>query len=130
MDAEDKDWNDRHRPSWMTDDQWNCAQLARDLCRGWHHVLSDFKPISRTGISFLINSGEATFDNDALTRLVILAHDRCIRASISNGGPHRVKVCLFQRKAREGEYHERHPTIEAAIESLRKIHPQTEGPSQ
>jgi hypothetical protein len=64
--------------------------------------------------------GLATFDFDTLTRLVIAAHDECVRVEISASGPRMVKIYLWPRKGREGGIAERHPTIEQAIESLRK----------
>lgn len=58
----------------------------------------------------------STFDYDLLTRLVLSAHKYCVRAEIRNSGPGRVKIVLTNR-ARTGMMHERHPTIQEAIES-------------
>src|ERR1700749_4274377 len=57
----------------------------------------------------------ATYDFDALTRLVLMAHRDCYRASVDNHGPRTMKICIWKRK-REGGMCERHPTIEQAIE--------------
>jgi hypothetical protein len=57
----------------------------------------------------------ATYDGDKLTRLVFAAHKHCIRASVGPSGPGRVKIMLHNRKGREGQMHERHPTIETAL---------------
>jgi hypothetical protein len=61
----------------------------------------------------------ATFDSDRLTRLVIAAHDHCVRVAIEPSGPGLVKICLWPRNGREGRMFERHPTIEEAISALR-----------
>ena len=61
--------------------------------------------------------GMATFDNDTLTRLVVSCHKFCIRAEIKSSGPGMVKVVLWPRR-RTGAFHERHPNIQEAIESV------------
>lgn len=61
----------------------------------------------------------STFDFDTLTRLVVLSHDQCVRLSVTNGGPRKVKLMFHDRIAREGQMHERHPTIEEAIPKIR-----------
>lgn len=61
----------------------------------------------------------STFDFDGLTRLVIAAHDQCIRATICQGGPRCVKIMLHDRKGREGNMTHRHPTMEEAIAGIR-----------
>jgi hypothetical protein len=69
---------------------------------------------------YVINSGDlATFDGDVLTRLVILAHDRLVRVSVSSAGM-RQRIEIHQRTARTGSVWDRHPTIETAIENWRK----------
>src|ERR1044072_4718821 len=64
----------------------------------------------------------ATFDYNELTRLVIMAHDYCYRASISPLSKSTVQIAIWKRE-REGSMSERHPTLEQAIEKLR---PKTE----
>lgn len=60
----------------------------------------------------------ATFDFDELTRLVIAAHDECVRVQVSPAGCRRIKLTLHDRK-RVGHIFTRHPTLEQAIEALR-----------
>ncbi len=108
-----------HRAKWMTDDQWECAQLFRDLFYGWHHLDGVVKEFG-SGVSINTYGGRlGTFDYDGLTRLVLMAHDRMIRAYIAQGGPGRVKIILHKRHTREGSIIERHPTIEEAIAKFR-----------
>lgn len=56
----------------------------------------------------------ASFDFDHMTRLVLGAHEYCLRVSVSNGGPNQLKIWVWDRK-REGRMSERHPTIEQAM---------------
>ena len=60
----------------------------------------------------------ATFDYNDLTRLVIMAHDKCYRASISPLSKSTLQIAILKRE-REGSMSERHPTLEQAIEKLR-----------
>jgi hypothetical protein len=61
----------------------------------------------------------ATFDFADLTRLVVIAHDMCIRISIQPTSRHRMRVMLHPRAGREGDMCRRHPTIEEAIKTMR-----------
>jgi hypothetical protein len=72
----------------------------------------------------------STYDRDVLARLVILAHDACVRVEVSaelgKGGddeePHAVlRIAAHQRGARVGRMWDRHPTIEEAIAAVRPV---------
>lgn len=54
----------------------------------------------------------ATVENDSLARLVIAAHNHCVRLQISAGGG-RIKLQLTDRSR------DQHPTIEDAIKRVR-----------
>lgn len=104
-----------HREMWMSDDQWECAEMIADLCRGWHHV---YNPIREhgNGIKTGMNSGQmSTYDFDLLTRAVIMAHDRCIRLGVVQSGPRMIGLTLYKRHSRTGQMNERHPTIQEAV---------------
>lgn len=118
------DYAKHHRKVWMTDDQWECAQMLADLFRGWHHVLGEIK-ISGTGIKLNTSATNwaATYDYDGLTRAVVMGHDRMIRFEFQPSGPRMMQLVLHKRHAREGQMHERHPTLEDAIINARKQHP-------
>ncbi len=71
----------------------------------------------------------ATFDYDELTRLVLLAHDWCMRVSVSAGrtGGHDVLTIRIWQREREGGIAKRHPTIEQVLEGWRERRPLPEG---
>lgn len=107
---------------WMTEDQRYCYEMLCDWLCGAHHVPT-VKPFGR-GIKVSVWSSRlSTFDFDQLTRLVLLAHDRCVRVELANGGPWRTGVVLHRRYAREGCIIQRHPTIEEALTLHRRRWP-------
>jgi hypothetical protein len=108
------------RQDWMTDDQWECVQMFADVVGGFHHITGKIKPFG-DGIKIsAYPSRFATFDFDGLTRLVLLAHDRMIRVAVAPYGPRMISFQMWKRHRREGQYSERHPTIEQAIEVHRR----------
>lgn len=95
---------------------------------GKHHIPAT---IHEWGEGWCINISRdlATFDFDDLTRLVFLAHDRCVRVSVSgDSGPRMIRICIWQRNTRspDGAFYDRHPTIEQALEIWRKHYPASE----
>lgn len=92
---------------------------------GWHH-LPNWKTIRPYGSGVAVNHYGgywATFDFDRLTRLVFLAHDRCIRAEFEGSGPGLIRLVLHKRHSRDGRMSEKHPTIEQALSAWRLHHP-------
>lgn len=67
-----------------------------------------------------VYGGLSTCDLDDMTRLVIAAHDNCVRVEVTSSGPRMVKLLLHNRK-RDGTISERHPTIEEAIKDVRGL---------
>jgi hypothetical protein len=110
----DRDEAKYYRRPWMTDDQWECALMLAHLARGFHHLPGNIK---RCGLGVETNwlGTLASWDFSHLTRLVVMAHDRCIRAEVAPSGPGRLKILLHKRHAREGEMNRRHPTLEEHI---------------
>jgi len=107
---------------WMTEDQCYCYEMLCDWLSGAHHVPT-VKPFG-SGIKVSVNScALSTFDFDLLTTLVLLAHDRCVRAELTNGGPGRTGVVLHRRHARKGITWQRHPTMETALDLHRRRWP-------
>ena len=112
-----------HRKEWMSDDQWECSEFLAEVVFGFHHLRAKIKPFG-AGIEWNPSSScWATFDSAGLTRLVFLAHDRCIRVEIHSSGPGRIRITAFKRKGREGSMFEKHPTLEQAIDAHRRHHP-------
>lgn len=107
-----------YRADWMTDDQWACVEMLAHVRRGHHHINGKIHPWG-SGIKCNHYQGWATYDFDQLTRLVVLAHDYAVRVEVVASGPQMIGLVLHKRK-REGAMHERHPTIEEAIEAFRK----------
>ena len=107
---------------WMTADQKECFEFLCEIHNGGNHMFGKVQP---SGEGLMINSqtfAASTFDFDNLTRAVILAHERMIRFEICPSGPRLLKLFAHKRHQREGRMHERHPTIEEAIASVRKNH--------
>lgn len=115
------EWYRQNTHSWMNDDQFECFKMLCDLFYGAHHVGGIVKPCGKSGIenNTRYTGSFGTYDFNALTRAVIMAHDRCIRFSIESSGPGMLKLRFHKRHLREGQMHERHPTIEQAISDLR-----------
>ncbi len=105
----------------MTEDQNECYEFLCDLFLGEHHLSGK---LHRWGTGIKLNTTQVhrfhTFDFDRLTRAVVMAHDRCIRFGIEPSGPRMLALVCWKRHTREGQMHERHPTIETAIEVIRK----------
>lgn len=88
------------------------------LFQGDHHIPSEIRPHG-SGWSINCHDRIATYDSNELTRLVVLAHDYCYRASIMQGGPKRLKIVIFKRQQEFTDVAIFHPTIEQAIALVR-----------
>lgn len=104
----------------MNADQLECFNVLCDVFGGAHHV-SRVRECGRTGIATSTFNELATFDYDHLTRLVFSAHDRAVRVAVRSSAPRYVEIALWKRQ-REGDFSERHPTIDAALAKWRE-HP-------
>lgn len=97
----------------MTYSQRECYDLLVKVMKGEHHL----PPVSasgETGIVAVLYGGMSTYDSDALTRLVVLCHHRCIRAEIEAAAPRYLRIYLH-RRVRADSITEGHPTMEEAI---------------
>lgn len=70
--------------------------------------------------AFNLGSSLSTFDFDRLTRLIILAHEYCVRVEISPCNMQYIKVEMWTRKVRSHRGYHIHPNIETAVFDLRK----------
>jgi hypothetical protein len=89
------------------------------LFYGEHHIPGEVK---ECGSGWQISSNYttlATYDYSDLTRLVLLAHDRAIRAEVQSKGMNRLIIKIHKRE-REGDMTRRHPTIEDQIKTIRE----------
>jgi hypothetical protein len=89
------------------------------LFYGEHHIPGEVK---ECGYGWKVSSDYiqlSTFDYNGLTRLVLLAHDRGIRADVSARGMNRLIIKIHKR-TREGDLTTRHPFIEDHIKLIRE----------
>ena len=95
------------------------VEFLAELFGGEHHIPGKVKPFG-PGWCVSMNGDLSTFDFDGLTRLVFLAHDRCVRAAVMHSGPRMIKIVLHPRTNRDGHMYERHPTLCDAISTWRE----------
>lgn len=75
----------------------------------------------RRGTQFIVAGRDlSTFDFDHLTRLVILAHEECVRISIAPRAFRYLSISMWSGRSREGDVASRHPTIEQAVADVRR----------
>lgn len=87
---------------------------------GIHHVPGwDKRKPYGDGLTVTVFQDLATYDFDRLTRLVVAAHDHCVRLQIDSGGPRHLALRFWPRQ-REGDITRRHPTMEDAMASIRQ----------
>jgi hypothetical protein len=89
------------------------------LFYGEHHIPGEVTQCGYGWKLVMTYGSLSTFDYNGLTRLVMLSHDRCIRADISAKGMSRMIIQVHKR-IREGEFSRRHPTIEEHINLIRE----------
>lgn len=95
------------------------TEFFSELYGGEHHIPKH--QVFEYGYGWMVKHDRgdlATYDYNALTRLVLMAHDKCIRVSVEALNMNTIKVAIWKRE-REGGMSERHPTIEYAIEKFR-----------
>ena len=95
------------------------------LFRGEHHIPNGSRRgadgVTPYGLGWCVfddGTDWATFDFSELTRLVFLAHDRCLRVEMTPARNGKLKIAIGRRE-REGAQGRRHPTLEKAVEAWR-----------
>lgn len=90
------------------------------LFRGAHHIpgcyhggADNVKPWGH-GWCVITHGGLATWDDNALTRLVFAAHDACYRAEVSTAGM-RLRIAIHPREAGTSSIMFGHPTLDEAV---------------
>lgn len=106
--------------SWATAGQEECIDLYCDLVGGAHNLNGSFIDLGGNGVCINQKRSFATYDDNWLTNLVFMAHDRCIRVELQAAGHGNMRVILFKRAGRDGRLMERHPTLEDAIVGYRQ----------
>ena len=97
----------------------DATKFFSQLYYGEHHFPAKLKECGY-GFSMQHTAGLATFDYNQLTRLVVMAHDQCIRVEVRAKTFRAVEICIWKRQGREGGMSERHPELEEHIASIRK----------
>ncbi len=96
---------------------------------GAQHLPGDIRECGK-GWQIVDNRGAlSTFDGNGLTRLVVMAHDLCVRVTV---GPNCARpldcnmiIAIHPRTCREGDITARHPELEYAAEKIRQGIPAT-----
>lgn len=98
------------------------ADLLGNMFLGIYHLnrstLLKAEWDNETYITVNIYGGMGTYDDDLLTRLVLLAHDMCIRVEIQPNMKY-LKL-VFHPRQREGGISDGHPTLEKHVAGLRQ----------
>lgn len=90
---------------------------------GGEHHIPGFK-VDPCGIGWSVNDdrgGMATFDFSQLTRLVFMAHEKCVRVEVMAVRSGIIRLAIWKRK-REGGVCERHPTLQEAMDNYAAWH--------
>lgn len=110
-------------PNWMNENQKKCYRMLCDLVRGEHHITGKVKESSPWGIQTTISTDFASYDFAELTKLVVLAHDRGIRASLAPLNMQHMRLMLHARQYRDGPtFYERHPALEKHVAAIRILY--------
>lgn len=106
------------------------ADLLGEVFAGIYHL--DNQKLARVDwadpyviVVFVSHCSLSTFDNDHLTRLVVLSHDRMLRVNIDAKSARVLELMFHQRKTRDGSIMERMPTMEQHLADIRKYFPGT-----
>ena len=101
------------------------GELVELLCRAYRTGPWNLQPwrsldTAGRGACRVLDHELATFDSDALTRLVIGAHDACRRVSIHPHTFRHLRI-LYHPRERDGDMMRRHPTMDEAVASFRGV---------
>lgn len=90
--------------------------------KGAHHLPRSGIHQCSQGVSINAYGDLSTFDNDSLTRLVLLAHRESVRVEIASSGPRLVKIMCHKRVSdRSQDSYSRHPDLDELIEKATKM---------
>jgi len=94
------------------------TEFFAEFYGGEHHIPNyKVKDISNGGFEVYHDRGSiSTYDYSELTRLVFMAHEKCIRVGIGAKKNGVLFINIFKRQ-REGDMILKHPTLEEALEN-------------
>lgn len=94
---------------------------------GLHHLnTTSLKKVNWSNshwIAFTYFGTLSTVDNNDLTRLVVLAHQRMFRLSLKGNGPGYVELMFHKRTCRTGSIYNRCPDILEHVKEIAAYHP-------
>lgn len=103
------------------------ADLLGDIYLGIYHL--SFAALAKVDwtatelVSVTLYGNMATYDDDLLTKIVTLSHDRMLRVEIQAAAPNYLKLMISQRTTREpGRCWLQMPTLEDHVALLRKAY--------
>jgi hypothetical protein len=97
------------------------TKFYSEFYRGEHHIPGEKPKQWGLGFTVIHDRGElSSFDFNSLTKLVLMAHDQCIRVEVSPHSKKEMRISIWKRE-RDGSIDSRHPTIEQAISTFRGI---------
>jgi hypothetical protein len=117
------DWIESNVTKEISEHGRNVADLLGDVFLGIYHLnrtsLGKVNWENKRYIDVTVRGVMSTYDDDLMTRLVVLAFDRMMRVEIVGLGPLYLRLTFYQRKTRKGTLMERVPTLEDHVKSLR-----------
>lgn len=100
------------------------ADLLGEVYKGLYHIPSTLlykvKWEDKYCIDVVVRDCLTTWDDDVLTKLVVLAHDMMVRVEILSCCPKYLKLRMSQRFKRDGSIMEGYPTMEQHIAIIRE----------
>jgi hypothetical protein len=99
------------------------ADVIGQVWRGIYHQEKAARKTDWTNphhIEFVIFGGLNSFDDDMLTRLIVLCHDRMLRLEIEPCAFRYLRLVFHQRQARMGDISRRMPHMEEHINMIRE----------
>jgi hypothetical protein len=123
----DIEWIERNNPKpvVMSILGKDVASLLGDVFQGIYHLEDSalfHKRVewdSQHHIEIVLYGPIATYDGNALTRLVVIAHDRCIRVSITAANIGYLRLMFHQRTGQKGSVSKTHPTLDEHTKLIR-----------
>ena len=89
--------------------------IFAELYRGTHRMHAPMRQ-DGTGVFSTLHAGElATFDDDMLTRLVLIAHRWAARCWVTSAGPRGIRIWVQARDRASKDISHGHPPIALAI---------------